>query len=285
MEDYVFVGSPFATVDGSPGEGVEQWTFDTQIEIPSARLVFGFSPRRLPHGLRTSVEDTRTVNGIDVRIVSYMYDSEWNLELRPDANNLDAAYTELSGLLPQLEEDFGPLPTSSLTVILESREDEPGIFTFPGLGPMGFYGAIETTNDSLKYELFSQYFGAAGVIFKTYRDSWLGKAVARWYMDEITDTVDDGDLGDMLSFVLPNTNKLNFEPGIGAFDRGPKIIQRFAESAGGRDQMIAFLRWLYENHSLEPMSTLDFVQYFKEQTGSDLYDQVVTWCYNGHRDY
>jgi hypothetical protein len=128
--------------------------------------------------------------------------------------------------------------------------------------------------------VFHQYFGC-GVLFNTYRDTWLDEAITVWYTEEVMESVDAGFRSDMVGFASPTTNEFNLD----AYSVGPEIIQRLAIEAGGRAAMVGFLRHLVEHYTFEPLGTVDFLGLFIEHTGEPVYADALDWLYDGQRDY
>jgi hypothetical protein len=202
------------------------------------------------------VYEERNIAGIDVRVMAFIDDL-------PIAN----AFTKLEAWLPELVNRLGPFPMPrGLSVFLIS-----------GGGGMEFYGGTTTNLGPLEHEVFHMYYGCS-TVNKTYRDSWLDEAINVWYersLDPYYPAVAVSYQSDIVS---------RFSPVAGGFDgraygEGARIIQAVAEELGGRDQMIAFLSYLYQNYAFSPFTTMDFVDYLRDYSGVDMRQRFLNWLY------
>ena len=57
-------------------------------------------------------------------------------------------------------------------------------------------------------------------------------------------------------------------------------MQAVAKELGGRDQMIDFLRYLYQNYAFSPFTTMDFVDYLRDYSGIDMRQRFLNWLYS-----
>jgi aminopeptidase N len=58
-------------------------------------------------------------------------------------------------------------------------------------------------------------------------------------------------------------------------------MQAIADRLGGTDRMADFLRYLVQNYTFAPFTTMDFVAYLQEFSGVDLRAQFLDWVFNG----
>jgi hypothetical protein len=238
-------------------DNVQQWTLDTEREVASYTIMFVLMPE----------EDTlykeRTINGVDVRVMSY--------NGGPDP---DFAFKTLETWLPQLENDLGVFPMPrGLSLFL----------TLTG-GGMEYFGGSITSLGALKHEVFHMYY-ACSTVNRTFRDSWLDEAINQWYefsmMDNyqpISETYNSGIVGNRSPIAVGFDTR--------AYDQGSRIIQAVAIEMGSRDNMLAFLRHLHQNHSFAPFTTYQFLDILNDYSGLDMNDQFRQWLYtNGSNTY
>ena len=147
---------------------------------------------------------------------------------------------------------------------------------------MEYYGATLTSRSALKHEVFHMYFGCSTVA-KTYRDSWWDESVNVWYEESVNpdyEPINEDFMSDMVSGRTPIT--LGFDSR--AYNQGARIFQAVALELGGRDQMIGFLRYLHQQYSFLPFSTIDLIDYLDDYAGIDMYDHFNNWVFNGEGD-
>ncbi len=229
---------------------VQEWRLDTEQEVASYTVMFLVLPAE------DVVYAERTIAGVDVRVMAFVDDIPVN-----------EAFTKLISWLPELIDRFGPFPMPrGLSVFLISKG-----------GGMEFYGGTTTNIGPLNHEVFHMYYGCS-IINKTYRDSWLDEAINRWYeksVDPNYPPIEDSYQSDIVIRFSPVA--VGFDAR--AFDEGARIIQAVAKELGGRSQMIAFLRYLYQNYVFSPFTTMDFVDYLRNFSGVDMRQRFLNWLY------
>jgi aminopeptidase N len=235
---------------------VQGWVLDSEREVASYTLFFVVVP----------ADDvqyrTRTINGVAVRVMAFI-----------GGASIDEAFAALESWLPELEADLGPFPMPrGLSIFL----------THFG-GGMEFYGGTITSLSVLEHEVFHMYFGCSTVA-KTFRDSWWDEAINMWYEYSV----------DPEFTPIPENYRSNIVGGrspiaVGfdrrAYDEGARIFQAVAVELGGRGAMIGFLRYLHQNYTFAPFTTIDLLDYLEDYAGVDMHDRFIDWLYNGDRTY
>jgi hypothetical protein len=232
---------------------VQQWELDTGREVSSYTVMFFLLPEE------DAVYEERTIEGVDVRVMAYVGGAD-----------IDVAFIVLEQLIPELIDNLGPFPMPhGVSIFLTSGEG----------GGMEYYGATITTLGALSHETIHLYYGCSA-INKTYRDSWLDEAVTMWYGEAKTPAywpVLETYTSDMVSGLSP--------AGVGfdtrAYTYGPHIIEAVARELGGRDEMIAFLKYIHTNYIFSPFTTRDFLDYLEDYAGVDMRDRFSMWVYSG----
>jgi len=251
IQTFRFVGS--GRSDFTQDGGVQQWVLDTQRDVSSYSVMFVL----LPAG------DTEyrewLIDGVPVRAVAYT------------SVNLTEAKARLESWLPELRRRFGPFPAlHGLNIFLFSDSG----------GGMEYYGGTITSLSALRHEVLHGYFGCS-VVLRTYPDSWIDEAVTSWF-EEI--------MRGQQHPLLPATYRGNWvgarsPVSVGfstlAYSDGASIMQAVANRLGGTDRMADFLKYLVQNYTFEPFTTLDFTAYLKDFSGVDMRTQFLEWVYSG----
>jgi hypothetical protein len=233
---------------------VQEWTLDTEREVASYTVMFALLPQQ------DTIFEERNINGTDVRIMAFV-----------GGASIDTAFNMLEQWLLDLDANLGPFPMPrGLSIFLTSSG-----------GGMEYYGGTITSLWALLHEVFHMYYGCS-TVNKTYRDSWLDEAINKWYELSVDSTF----------YPMPDTYSSNIisgrsPAGIGfdhrAYDEGAHIMEAVARELGGRNGMIAFLRYLHSNYSFSPFTTLDFLNYLEEYSGVDMTDRFLNWLYQGEQ--
>jgi|GEM_PF-910374 len=233
---------------------VQEWTLDTEREVASYTVMFALLPEQ------DTVFEERNINGTDVRILAFV-----------GGASIHTAFNMLEPWLPELEANFGPFPMPrGLSIFLTS-----------GGGGMEYYGGTITSVWALLHEVFHMYYGCS-TINKTYRDSWLDEAIDEWYELSVDPTF----------YPMPDSYRSNIVSGrspvgVGfdrrAYDEGAHIMEAVARELGGRNAMIAFLRYVHTNYSFSPFTTFDFLDYLEDYSGVDMTDRFLDWLYLGEQ--
>jgi hypothetical protein len=229
---------------------VQQWTLDTEREVASYTIMFYLAP----------AEDTvfaeRNIAGVDVRVMTFL-----------NGATIDPAFTILEDWLPELRDNLGPFPMPrGLSIFLTGSG-----------GGMEYYGATITSLRALEHEVFHMYY-ACSTVNKTYRDSWLDEAITMWYEDSKNpnfNTISDNYRSDIVSKRTPVD--VGFDGR--AYNQGSNIMQAVAEELGGRDQMVDFLRYVHQNYSFSPFTTMEFLDYLQDYAGLDMRQRFLNWLY------
>jgi hypothetical protein len=231
---------------------VQQWTLDTEQEVASYTVMFVL----LPEG-DTFLEE-RNIAGVDVRVMAFV-----------GGASIDTAFAMLEQWIPELINSFGPFPMPRGLSIFLVRY---------GSG-MEYYGGTISALWALEHEVFHMYF-ACSVVPKTYRDTWMNEAIDKWYeysADPNYAPIPDTYRSNMVSGRSPVS--VGFDTR--AYDEGAHIMEAVARELGGRDEMIAFLRYVHGNYSFAPFTTFDFLGYLEEYAGVDMNDRFLNWLYMG----
>lgn len=253
-EKYRCIGS--GRVTDLSDNNSQTWVLDSGREIASYTVMFFLIPES------ESDFEERVINGNSVRIISYK-----------GGASIDNAFTQLESWLPELEQNLGTFP----------MPDGLSIFLTSNGGGMEYYGGTITSLSALEHEVFHMYFGCS-LIAKTYRDSWWDEAINMWY-----ELNAKGNLKP-----IPEQFKSNIVSGrtpvsIGfddrAYNEGAQIIEYCSEIAGGRDNFISFLSYLYGKYTFSPFNTFGLVEYFRDYSGIDLNSKFLNWLYNGVQSY
>ena len=247
-KQYRFLGSGLVRM--RPPPFFNNWSLDTEQEVASYTVMFVL----VPWG--DSVGDLRTIDGVDVNIAAFI-----------DGASIDKAYSKLETWLPELREKLGPFPMPrGLSIFLT----ESG-------GGMEYYGGTISSVNVLEHEVFHMYYGCS-TINKTYRDSWLDEAIDMWYENSklnsfraISETY--------RSDIVCGRSPVDVGFDSRAYDQGARIIQAVAVELGGRDQMVDFLSYLYQEHNFAPFTTMDFLDYLEAYAGIDMRQRFLDWLY------
>jgi len=207
-----------------------------------------------------TIFEERNINGTDVRILAFV-----------GGASIDTAFNMLEQWLLELDANLGPFPMPrGLSIFLTSSG-----------GGMEYYGGTITSLWALLHEVFHMYYGCS-TVNKTYRDSWLDEAINKWYELSVDPTfypITDTYSSNIVSGRSP--------AGVGfdhrAYDEGAHIMEAVARELGGRNGMIAFLRYLHTNYSFSPFTTFDFLDYLEYYSGVDMTDRFLTWLYHGEQ--
>ena len=246
-----FVGS--GRSDFSRDGAVQQWVLDTQRAVSSYSVMFVLLP----------ANDTEyrewAIDNVPVRALAY------------PSVNLPEVKARLESWLPELRRRFGPFPAlHGLNIFLFSDSG----------GGMEYYGGTITSLSALRHEVLHSYFGCS-LVLRTYPDSWIDEAVTSWF-EEI--------MRGQKHPLLPATYRGNWvgarsPVSVGfstlAYSDGASIMQAIADRLGGTDRMADFLKYLVQNYTFVPFTTLDFVEYLRDFSGLDLRTQFLDWVFNG----
>ncbi len=230
----------------------QEWTLDTEREMASYTVMFVLLPED------DTLYEEKTIDGVDVRIMAFKNDA-----------SIDTAFDILTSWLPELRNNLGPFPMKrGLSIMLMGSG-----------GGMEYFGGTISSLWALEHEIFHMYY-ACSTVPATYRDSWLDEAVNEWYENS----------------ALPNFNSINDDYssnivsgrspiGIGfdgrAYNEGAQMLEHIALNMGSRQAMISFLKYVHENYSFKPFTTLEFVQYLKDYSGLDYEDNFKQWLFSG----
>lgn len=245
------IGSGFVEKTNS---NVQEWTLDTEREVASYTVMFALLPQQ------DTFFEERNINGVDVRVMAFV-----------GGASIDTAFNMLEPWLSELDANLGPFPMPrGLSVFLTSSG-----------GGMEYYGATITSLWALLHEVFHMYY-ACSTVNKTYRDSWMDEAITKWYELSVDPTF----------YPMPDSYSSNIvsgrSPAAVGFDRrayneGAHILEAVARELGGRNGMIAFLRYVHTNYSFSPFTTLDFLDYLEDYSGVDMTDRFLNWLFQGEQ--
>jgi aminopeptidase N len=245
------IGSGFVEKTDS---NVQEWTLDTEREVASYTVMFVLLPEQ-----DTNFEE-RNLNGVDVRFMAFV-----------GGASIDSAFNMLEPWLLELDANLGPFPMPrGLSVFLTSSG-----------GGMEYYGGTITSLYALLHEVFHMYYGCS-TVNKTYRDSWMDEAINEWYEHSVDPTfypMSDAYGSNIVSGRSPVG--VGFDPR--AYNEGAHIMEAVARELGGRNEMIAFLRYLHTNYSFSPFTTLDFLDYLEDYSGVDMTGRFLNWLYQGEQ--
>ncbi len=232
--------------------GVQSWELDTLRDVPSNTVLFVLVPEQ------DTVEATRTISGVKVRIVTFQ-----------GGASVSDAFGILEPWLAELQNQFGPFP----------MPEGYSVFLMTGGGGMEYYGGTISALSALAHETFHMYFGTS-LVLASYRDSWLDEAINEWY--ELSAS---GNLSPIADSFTSNMVS-GFSPvGIGfdrrAYSEGAQILQHMAGSLGGRQAMVSFLSHLIRNRTFRPFTTPEFLDYLEEFSGLDYRPNFEQWLYSG----
>lgn len=234
------------------GTDIQRWTLDTEQEVASYTVMFALFPAE------DIYYEEYTIEGVDVRVMAYR-----------GGASISEAFTMLEPWIPELIDNLGPFPMPRGI----------SIFLTNGGGGMEYYGATISTLSVLKHEVFHMYYGCS-TINKTYRDSWIDEAVNKWYefsqnpnYQAISESYSSG----MVSSRSPVA--LGFDTR--AYNQGARIMEAVARELGGREEMIAFLKYIHSNYIFSPFTTRDFLDYLEDYAGVDMRDRFSRWVYAG----
>ena len=254
QKSYLLIGSGLVEKMNSPA--IQHWRLDTEREVASYTVMFVLVPEE------DFIYRERTINGVQVRIAAYK-----------GGASIDEAFSQLEGWLPELEANIGPFPMPrGLSVFLTSR-----------YGGMEYYGATISSLEALMHEVFHMYYGCSAVA-KTYRDTWMDEAINMWYeysVDPNYYSIQSGYQSNWVGGRSPISVGFDYR----AYSVGARIMEAVAERLGGREEMIAFLRYVHLHYSFSPFTTFDFLDYLKSYSGIDMETQFLDWLYNGAADY
>ncbi len=245
------IGSGLVEPVNPDQEGIQQWILDTERDVASFSVLFVLMPQE------DIVFKTRRIGDVDVRIMAYQ-----------GGASIDSAFTELESWLPELSGNFGifPMPRG-LSIFLTSTG-----------GGMEYFGGTITSLSALEHEVFHMYF-ACSTINKTYRDLWMDEAIDVWYtysVDPNYQPIAD----DYRSNIVSGRSAVAVGFDRRAYAEGAQIIQAVAVRLGGRQEMIAFLSYLYRNYAFAPYTTIGFLDYLREYSGVNMRDDFLGWLYS-----
>jgi hypothetical protein len=245
---YTCLGS--GLVQQIPSANVQEWRLDTELEVASYTVMFLVLPAE------DVVYEERNIAGVDVRAMAFIGDLP-----------LENTFYILEPWIPELINNLGPFPMPrGLSVFLIS-----------GGGGMEFFGGTTSSTGALNHEVFHMYYGCS-TVNKTYRDSWLDEAITKWYKDSLDRNfppIEDDFQSDIVSRYSPLEGTFDLR----AYNEGARIMQAVAVELGGRAQMIDFLRYLCQNYSFSPFTTMDFVDYLRDYSGVDMRQRFLNWLY------
>lgn len=250
---YHFTGS--GLVQRRQNAELQEWVLDTEREISSYTVFFVLVPER------DIVYEERTIAGVDVRVTAF------NSGPSPSQ-----AFGNLESWLPQLNDDLGafPMPRGISILLLGSG------------GGMEYYGATATSVWALNHEVFHMYF-ACSTVNRTFRDTWLDEAITVWYLKSETGQAMPID-ANFRSGIVGWRSPIQIGFDDRAYTDGAQIIESVAQELGGRNQMIAFLKYLYENYRFAPFTTWQFLDYLEDYAGVDMRDRFRDWLYHNGND-
>lgn len=251
---YRFIGS--GLTNSAPEGGLQRWTLDTEREIASYSVMFALMPAA------DTIYSERTIGGLPVRMMAY------NSHLV----SLDEAFASLEPWLLMLMRDFGPFPSPRGV----------SIFLTDAGGGMEYFGATISSLWALNHEVFHMYFACA-VVQSTYRDSWLDEAINEWYEHSQT----QGMLPIQESFrsnIVSGRSPVSVGFDSRAYLEGSGILQAVAIELGGRERMVAFLRYLVDNYMFKPFNTHRFLDYLQDFGGINMRTSFKNWLYSGAAD-
>ena len=248
---YRCIGSGLVEQVNPNQPGVQQWTLDTERELPSLTVMFVLMP------VGDTVLETRRIGNVDVRIMAFQ-----------GGASMGQAFAMLQYWIPELEANLGPFPMPrGLSIFLTGSG-----------GGMEYYGGTISSLAVLQHEVFHMYF-ACSTINKTYRDLWMDEAVNKWYEYSANpgfQPIPDDFQSNIVSARSPVA--VGFDGR--AYYEGAQILQAAAVRLGGRDRMIAFLSYIHQNYSFAPFTTLEFVDYLNDYSGIDREDEFLRWLYS-----
>jgi hypothetical protein len=243
-------------IQSEQGEGagtdIQQWMLDTEQEVASYTVMFAVFPEEDIH------YEEHTIEGVAVRVMAYR-----------GGASINEAFTMLEPWIPELIDNLGPFP----------MPHGISIFLTKGGGGMEYYGATISSLSVLKHEVFHMYYGCS-TINKTYRDSWIDEAVNKWYefsQDTNYQPITESFSSDMVSNRSPVA--VGFDTR--AYTQGAHIMEAVARELGGREEMIAFLKYIHSNYIFSPFTTQDFLEYLEDYAGVDMRDRFSRWVYAG----
>jgi hypothetical protein len=232
--------------------GFQEWTMDTEREVPSNTVMFVLAPEN------DTILKERKVDGIDVRIMAFKNDA-----------SIDEAFNILEPWLLELRNNLGPFPMPR----------GYSVFLMSDGGGMEYFGGTISSMWALAHETFHMYFGTS-IVLASYRDSWLDEAINEWYEHSVQSDFYP------ISYNYSSNMVSGFSPvGLGfdsrAYDEGARIIEHIANTMGGRTAMIGFLKYLHRNYAFKPFTTMDFLNYLKDYSGLDYVDEFKQWLFSG----
>lgn len=249
-QSYRCIGSGLVTE--STNGSVQEWVLDSEREIASYTCMFVLVPEA------DTVYEQRNLAGVTVRIVAYR-----------DGASVVQAFSQLESWLSELQENLGPFPMPRGL----------SVFLVTGGGGMEYYGGTITSLWALNHEVFHMYYGCSTVM-KTYRDSWLDEAINEWYaysVDPSFQPIDEKYRSNIVSGRSPIAVAFDRR----AYEEGAQMMQYVAQRVGGRQAMIAFLKYVHTTYNFSPFTTIDFVNYLKVYTGVDFMTQFINWVFDG----
>jgi hypothetical protein len=246
-----FVGS--GDVAFSRDGPVQQWVLDTRRHVSSYSVMFVLLPAA------DTVYEEWSIDGVAVRALAF-----------PDVR-LAEARQRLEQWLPELRRRFGPFPAPhGLSVFL---------FNDSG-GGMEYYGGTITSLSALRHEVLHSYFGCS-VVARTYADSWMDEAVTSWYEETARGIAHQPLPAAYRGNWVGARSPVSVGFSVLAYSDGASIMQDIANRLGGTDRMTEFLRFVVQERSFAPFTTMEFVSDLAAFAGIDLRAQVQAWLYNG----
>ena len=244
---YTVLGS--GLVEQQSATNPQTWTLDTEREIASYTVLLLAMPAD------DVDEETRTVNGVPMRVASIAPQSD-----------LEQAFDDAEDVLALLEQDFGPFPMPhGLQVLLTTDYG----------GGMEYYGGTISDGWALQHEVVHMYFGCS-TIARTWRDSWWDEAINIWYLWP-------GSWQPIGAWFGSNivSGRTPVQPAFDtrAYDEGAAIFEQVADRIGGRDALIDVLRTVRDDHTFDPFTTAELILFIEQETGVDLSVEFGRWVY------
>lgn len=253
-EKFYFIGS--GTVNKTKEKGdVQQWVLDTEREVDSASVMFALLPSE-------SVKyQERFIEGVKIKLLAFK-----------GVDFIDRAFKDIESSVKYQVERLGQLPLTELSVLLTGKYYE---YTFPDEAG-AYYGGVISNRQNISRSLSAVYFGKT-LLFRTYRDKWLGAAICEWLRYRPYRLIDDnfksGILGDR-TVVSTGFDRRTYWEGIW-------IMATVSKEIGGDDRMYDFLKHFYKKYIFKTVTTTDFIRELKEFSGVDMNSKFAQWINNG----
>ena len=245
---YAVLGS--GRVEQRPTDaGVQRWSIDSEQEIASYTLLLLAMPAD-----EVEIEE-RVLPGVPVRIASIA-----------SSGDLAQAFDDAEAVLALLADDFGAFPMPRGMQILLTSEYGGG---------MEYYGGTISDGWALQHEIVHMYFGCSTVA-KTWRDTWWDESINVWYLwPGSWDPLPFGWGSNMVggrSMVQPAFDTR-------AYEEGAAVFGLVADRIGGRQALIEVLRAVRDDHTFDPFTTGDLIEFIEAETGVDLSEEFAGWVY------